>query len=387
MMTKQETKIELPTQSVLLVTGKAAILAAFNPEIDGVPIKAINWDVNRPDESHDLYVDALEERRPLLVKMIRSHPKARRRIASTALAKGAVPKALRLIGSEDYQADEKFEDIIDLPENADLALASVPMPFDLSHLTDPIDFIGDIHGCADELLDLLVDTGHANPDTRRPQAHPEGRRVVFLGDLTDRGPKNLETLQIVREMESFGALRVLGNHDDKLARWMIGRKVSLHGSITDTIAELQHLSGEELVELGEWVGSAQHHLILDGGRVIAAHAGIDEEHQGRATNGAKAMALYGKIAGKCEETGFSILADWAADYGGEAVVVHGHVVYPELNNVVAIDTGCVFGGKLTAYHWPERTFSYAPARATYYTPEGSLRDRREGHENELITLS
>lgn len=382
-MTQMKTKIELPSQSVIVATGSPRLLKCLDPKIDGKPMLVVEWDSNRPEESNNALAEAMADRQPILVLMPRTYPKARKRIVSTAMAKGAIPLALQLHGSEKFQPEEKFSEIhqADIPDH--VTFTQVPMPFDLSDQTGPFDLIGDVHGCYDELIDLLVLTGHADPDTRRPRAHPEGRRVVLLGDLTDRGPKNLEVLRLVHTLEEFGAMRVLGNHDDKLARWMIGNNVSLAGAAQKTVAEFKDLTQEQIIEMGKWLGSAQHHLILDGGRLIAAHAGIDEEHQGRATKGAKAMALYGKIAGKCEVTGLSILEDWALEYRGDAVVVHGHIVHEEpyeMNGVVAVDTGCVFGGRLTAYQWPERTFASVPARKVHYVPIGGLTSRLAKNE-------
>lgn len=384
-MTQIETKIELPSQSVLVAIGNVRLLERLDPVIDGEPMLIVEWDSNRPEESNDRLAEALTEHRPIMLRMPRSYPKGRRRAVSTIHAKGAYAYALQLEGSEEYQPDEKFDRIYQMTDMSGTALTSIPMPFDLSHHTGPFDLIGDVHGCFDELLDLLVETGHADKDTRQARPHPEGRCVVLLGDLTDRGPKNLEVLKLVRELEGFGALRVLGNHDDKLARWMLGRNVSLGLAAQETVKEFDGMSADEILEMGEWLASAQHHLILDEGKLIAAHAGIDEENQGRATKGAKAMALYGKIAGKCEVTGYSILEDWALDYRGDAVVVHGHIVHSEpyeMNGVVAVDTGCVFGGRLTAYHWPERAFTSVPARCVHYTPHGGLIERQAKRTDE-----
>ncbi|HEV2845339.1 MAG TPA: AAA family ATPase, partial [Thermoanaerobaculia bacterium] len=94
----------------------------------------------------------------------------------------------------------------------------------------PFDIIGDIHGCADELEELLTTLGYA-PDESGVWLHPEGRRAIFLGDLVDRGPRVPDVLRIVMGMVRAGAaLCGPGNHDDKLRKWLEGRKVTVaHG--------------------------------------------------------------------------------------------------------------------------------------------------------------
>ena len=76
---------------------------------------------------------------------------------------------------------------------------------------DPIDFIGDVHGCADKLLGLLRALGY--DEHGRAFAHPD-RTAVFVGDLIDRGPQQVEVLNIVRSMVAAGSARALmGNHE------------------------------------------------------------------------------------------------------------------------------------------------------------------------------
>ncbi len=92
---------------------------------------------------------------------------------------------------------------------------------DLRHLTGPFDVIGDIHGCSSELEALLAKLGYE--DGR----HPEGRTAVFVGDLVDRGPDSPGVLRRVMDMVASGdALCVPGNHENKLGRWLNGRRCS-----------------------------------------------------------------------------------------------------------------------------------------------------------------
>lgn len=362
------TKIALPRHSVVLILGHPKDRGDLARLADRVPAISSPWDVNKPDPSQTALHEALAVGEPVRVVMQRSHAKGRKMVAAGARKRGAVAIALRLPGAEEIGADEGYAQVVDVTDIDAIAFEIVPMPCDLSAMEGSFDFVGDVHGCFVELMLLLTLLGYVDELTGLPQRHPDGRTLVLLGDLTDRGPANLAVLRMVRALETFGALRILGNHDEKLARWLGGKNVRIAAGLAGTIAELEVLPEDERREMGAWLGSAEPHLIFDGGRVIAAHAGIDEANQGRRTSGARSFALYGKVTGGLDEDGHPEAEDWALDYAGDAVVVHGHVVHPEprvVGNVVAIDTGCVFGGSLTAYRWPEQDFMSVPAQQLY----------------------
>ena len=92
--------------------------------------------------------------------------------------------------------------------------------------------------------------------------------------------------------------------------------------------------------------------MLDGGRLVVAHAGLKRGDAGpRARARCATFALYGETTGETDEFGLPVRYDWASDYRGAATVVYGHTPVPEaewLNRTIYIDTGCVFGGALTA---------------------------------------
>ena len=241
----------------------------------------------------------------------------------------------------------------------------------------PFDIIGDIHGCADELLALLGKLGWERWDLAPSEPpwgveswrHPAGRRAIFLGDLVDRGPRILDSLRIVRNMMADGvALCVAGNHDDKLLRWLNGKQVQIKHGLERSVAELEPMSSEDRASIAAFLGGLRTHYLLDGGRLVVAHAGLREEMHHSESGSVRHFCLYGETTGETDEFGWPVRFNWAAEYRGQAMVVYGHtpVREPEwLNNTVNIDTGAVFGGRLTALRYPEREFVAVPAARVY----------------------
>ncbi|MFL6260640.1 MAG: polynucleotide kinase-phosphatase [Thermoanaerobaculia bacterium] len=232
----------------------------------------------------------------------------------------------------------------------------------------PFDLIGDVHGCADELEELLGKLGYA-PDGDGVWRHPEGRKVVFLGDLVDRGPRVPDVLRIAMGMvRAETALCVPGNHDEKLLRWLRGKKVRMAHGLERTVEQLEGETPEFRLDVTAFLDGLVSHYVLDGGRLVAAHAGMKQEMQGRASGQVRSFALYGETTGEMDELGLPVRLDWAADYRGSAMVVYGHTPVAEprwLNRTINVDTGCVFGGALTALRYPERELVSVPAREVY----------------------
>ena len=113
------------------------------------------------------------------------------------------------------------------------------------------------------------------------------------------------------------------------------------------------------------------HYVLDGGRLVVAHAGLIERYQGRASGRVRSFCLYGDTTGETDEYGLPVRLPWARDYRGRAMVLYGHTPMPEaewVNNTMCLDTGCVFGGRLTALRYPEREIVAVPAAEVYYEP-------------------
>lgn len=322
----------------------------------------------------------------------------------------------------------KYVHFLDTPEIVDsVEIDRTRVWTNLKHEKGPFDIIGDIHGCYDELVALLAklenDVSEAEPTlecapesllnlhsghpTDRSEIlgnresriehqvpNPEGggfvvpplsessivnresriapRKLIFLGDLVDRGPDSPAVLRLVMRLVKEGrALCVPGNHDIKLLRALKGAKVSLGHGLAETLAQLEIEPAEFRAEVVEFLNSLISHYVLDDGRLVVAHAGMRAEYQGRASGRVREFALYGETTGETDEFGLPVRFNWASEYRGDAMVVYGHTPVPEaewLNRTICIDTGCVFGGKLTALRYPERELVDVPAARVYSEP-------------------
>lgn len=282
---------------------------------------------------------------------------------------------------------EGFRHIFVLDSLAEIDAACVervPLWNDRSHEHGPFDLIGDVHGCCDELELLLAELGYERTDLPDAEpgwsnvgySHPAGRKAVFVGDLVDRGPRVLDVLRIVRSMvQSGAALCVPGNHDMKLLKKLSGRDVQITHGLAETLAEIDALPddfrGPFCKSLAEFLDGLVSHYVLDDGKLVVAHAGLKESMHGRGSGKVRDFALYGETTGETDEFGLPVRHNWAAEYRGAATVVFGHTPVPEpewLNRTINIDTGCVFGGRLTALRYPERELVSVPARRTYCEP-------------------
>ncbi|MEV5509891.1 polynucleotide kinase-phosphatase [Streptomyces orinoci] len=247
---------------------------------------------------------------------------------------------------------------------------------DLRHLTGPFDIIGDIHGCRSELETLLDRLGYTLTwdGSGRPvdAAHPEGRTAVFVGDLVDRGPDSPGVLRLVMGMVAAGhALCVPGNHENKLGRYLGGRKVQHTHGLAETIEQLEREEPEFRERVRSFIDGLVSHYVLDGGGLVVCHAGLPEKYHGRTSGRVRSHALYGDTTGETDEFGLPVRYPWAEEYRGRAAVVYGHTPIPRagwLNNTICLDTGAVFGGRLTALRWPERELVDVPAEQVWYEP-------------------
>jgi len=230
-----------------------------------------------------------------------------------------------------------------------------------------VDVVGDIHGCFDELVILASRLGYIvgpyDPVSEDPikVSHPEGRKMLLLGDLVDRGPHNRDVLRFAMGLVHYGAGDlVLGNHDAKFARALDGANVTRNNGLHETMIEIEACSEafrratSALLAFTPLVTRMKATGRADGATTIfGVHAALPEEIQDKSSNPGmlRNIALYGVTTGATSEDGFPERLDWAADYTAAPIVLHGHTPMEEarsLNRVVCLDTGCVFGGKLSA---------------------------------------
>ncbi|WP_186575737.1 bis(5'-nucleosyl)-tetraphosphatase PrpE [Aquibacillus kalidii] len=227
-----------------------------------------------------------------------------------------------------------------------------------------IDVIGDIHGCLEELHELFDKLHYVWDSDKHIPIHPDGRIPVFIGDLTDRGPNSIEVIDLVYKMviEHDYAKYVPGNHCNKLYRYFLGNKVKQQHGLETTVAEYKHLNSKQqklirhhFMTLYE---KAELYLQLHDVNAVIAHAGISEKLIGSTSKKVKTFVLYGDITGETHPDGRPVRRDWAQDYAGDQWIVYGHTPVKEprvVNKTINIDTGCVFGNKLTAFSLPEET--------------------------------
>jgi protein phosphatase len=231
-----------------------------------------------------------------------------------------------------------------------------------------------VHGCFDELHTLLLQLGYEitrleEPEVHFSVVHAQQRKVVFLGDLVDRGPATPNVLRLAMDMVATGiALCVPGNHDIKLLRKLKGRDVRITHGIAESLAQLEPEPPAFKGRIITFLDSLISHYVLDDGKLVVAHAGMKESMQGRSSRGVREFALYGETTGEVDELGLPVRHNWAAEYRGKAFVVYGHTTIPEpewLNRTINIDTGCVFGGRLTALRYPEKELVSVQAARMY----------------------
>jgi protein phosphatase len=263
-------------------------------------------------------------------------------------------------------------------EVAAAAITRTKLFSDLRHEAGPFDVIGDVHGCRAELEQLLTELGYIleRDGAGRPAGarHPDGRRSIFVGDLVDRGPDTPGVLRLVMGMVAAGiAFCVAGNHEVKLLKALRGKNVKRSHGLDASMEQLALESEEFRTQVEQFIDGLISHYVLDGGRLVVAHAGLIERYHGRASGRVREFCLYGQTTGETDEYGLPVRYPWAQEYRGRAVVLYGHTPVPAaewLNNTLCLDTGCVFGGRLTALNYPERTTVSVPAARIYHPPAG-----------------
>ena len=328
---------------------------------------------------HDCLPAAIVLNLPVAVCQERNQTRTDRQFGSHVVRRQAeqLRRSIRGLKREGF----RYVYVLNSAEEVDAAVIErTPSWTDRKDETGPFDIIGDVHGCYDELATLLgrlgyqvSSTGNApagEPDIR--VTHPQGRKAVFVGDLVDRGPGVVNVLKLVMSMVGDGnALCVAGNHESKLVRKLKGRNVQVSHGLAESLEQLAQEPDAFQRQATDFLDGLISHYVLDGGNLVVAHAGMKEEYQGRASSRVRDFCLYGETTGETDEWGLPVRADWAANYRGKATVVYGHTPVTEpawLNRTINVDTGCVFGGRLTALRYPENELVSVPADRVHYEP-------------------
>lgn len=258
----------------------------------------------------------------------------------------------------------------------------------------PFDIIGDVHGCGDELEELLAMLGYRYEEAQGPLArlyprryfHPVGRKAVFVGDLVDRGPRVADVFLLTYYMAQSGSgFCVLGNHDDKLLRKLRGHIVQVTHGLETTLRQIEAVpeeAREALIQaIIQFFSHLPSHFVFDRGRLVVAHAGIKKNMIGKEGGRVREFTLYGETTGETDEYGLPVRRDWAAHYHGRAIIAYGHtgVTRAEwVNNTIDIDTGVVYGGSLTALRYPELELVSVAAKRVYREPSHPLHEPGQG---------
>jgi protein phosphatase len=289
---------------------------------------------------------------------------------------------------------EGFHRVHVLAGEDEIAAATIerePLWNDLRSDHGPFDIIGDVHGCFDELAELLAALGYQVAPDGASAVHADGRKAVFVGDLVDRGPATPAVLRLVMGMTAAGTgLSVSGNHEAKLVRALRGRDVTVAHGLAESLAQLAAEPDDFAAQADAFMDKLLGHVVLDDGKLVVAHAGLPEAMHGRASAAVRSFALYGDTTGETDELGLPVRYPWAQDYRGKAMVVYGHTPVPDaewVNGTICLDTGCVFGGKLTALRYPEREIVAVPARRVYFQPVRPLRGPAEPASRESGELN
>jgi len=204
--------------------------------------------------------------------------------------------------------------VLNSPEQVEsVQIERQPLWTNLRHEHGPFDIIGDVHGCFDELMELLGKLGydvHGDSTDGRSYAvgNPAGRKLVFLGDLVDRGPNSPGVMRLVMSVVRSGAgFCVAGNHDVKLSRALKGRNVQVTHGLAESLEQLGNESDDFKREVAEFIENLRSHYVLDEERLVVAHAGMKEEMQGRASRVVREFALFGETTGETDEFGLPAL--------------------------------------------------------------------------------
>ena len=203
--------------------------------------------------------------------------------------------------------------------------------------------IGDVHGCSVELAKLLGAAEITEKDN-----------IICVGDLISKGPDSRSVMEWAMATPNLRC--VLGNHEERLLeRWISGEKPDAQSSAGETFRQL----GDSLEESMNFIRSWP--LYVEGDGFVVVHAGLDPRKPTLEKQSLRDLTTIRMPEG--------MDIPWYEAYTGERLVVFGHWSKPEpviRPNAIGIDTGCVYGGHLTALILPEKRLVSVPAERSYF---------------------
>jgi Calcineurin-like phosphoesterase len=213
--------------------------------------------------------------------------------------------------------------------------------------------IGDVHGCIDELQDLLRQCDY------RP-----GDLVIFLGDLVCKGPDSISVVQMGREI---GAIGVRGNHDFEVLRWHNAMKSGVEPPVFGS--EHYHIASCLSVADMNWLDSLPWYISSKDLSALFVHAGFVSGIRLAKQNPRLMMNMRSVLPDGTVTSKFFNNWPWARLWDGPQTVLFGHDAdrgLQQYEHAIGLDTGCVYGGRLTACILPEKRLVSVSARREYF---------------------
>ncbi len=205
--------------------------------------------------------------------------------------------------------------------------------------------VGDVHGCLDELERLLKKVGFA-----------KGDRLVMVGDLVAKGPDSQGVVQLLRERDAYS---VLGNHDAHLLRWRRGEEMKRHHekvAATMKKADWRWLEDLPLYLRFEELGLA----VVHGGLMPGVR--LKKQKREHLLN-LRSIDAEGTASSRVDGG-----APWGKLWRGPEKVLYGHDALRGLQRwryATGLDTGCVYGRRLTAALYPGGKLAWVDSRHVY----------------------
>jgi len=207
--------------------------------------------------------------------------------------------------------------------------------------------IGDVHGCIDELVELLAEAGVTDAD-----------RLILAGDLVAKGPDSQAVVQLARERRALG---VLGNHDAHVLKGRDGDLAALKGNHRDVAQRLSEADWRYLELLPLWLDLPElNALVVHAG--LLPNVALEQQPRHLLLN-LRSLDAEGKGSTRIDGG-----RPWAEAWPGPRFVVFGHDALRGLQRLpyaLGLDTGCVYGGKLSAVWLPERRLVQVKARRVW----------------------